>query len=121
MLCVVVTAVLFGTAGDVARFAAAMGLWLLLAAMVTTLMLFLSAAFDSQAAAAGTGLGGFAALAVLSAFPITRDWSPAGLLASAAPLMRNESFALAWPLLVTAVLAAGFVALAVVVFRRKEL
>ena len=120
-LCAAVTIGLFGTTSDIAAFAAAFGLWLFVAAMTTTLMLFLSAALDSQAAAAGAGLGVFVTLSVLTAFPLTRDATPAGLMAAAAPRLEHHSVALAWPVTTTVVLAVAFVAVAVMAFRRKEL
>jgi ABC-2 type transport system permease protein len=121
LVCVAATIALFGTTSGLRAFAAAFGLWLVVAAMTTTMMLFFSGAFDSQAAAAGAGLGVFITLSVLTAFPVTRDATPAGLLAVATPLLRHESVTLAVPLVLGAAIAVAFVPLAAWTFGRKEL
>ena len=59
-LCIVVTILLFDTA-HIAAFLESVALWLALAAMFVCLMVFLSAALDRQAAAAGAGLAVYAA------------------------------------------------------------
>ena len=60
-LCIVVTILLFDTA-HIAAFLESVALWLALAAMFVCLMVFLSAALDRQAAAAGAGLAVYAAI-----------------------------------------------------------
>jgi ABC-2 type transport system permease protein len=119
-LCIVTTLLLFD-AGLIGRFVVSVGLWLVLAALFVTLMVFLSAAMDRQAPAAGTGVGVYVALFALTGFPIVRDHTPAGLLAANDALLRGRHVALAWPLATTALLAVACVVAAVVAFRRKEL
>jgi len=119
-LCVVVTVVVFD-AGYIGRFVLSVLLWLALAAMFATLMVFLSAAMDRQAPAAGAGIAVYVALFVLTGFPAVRDRTPAGLLAANDALLKGRHVALAAPLATTLVLAVLFVGAAVVAFRRKEL
>jgi|GEM_PF-4535490 len=97
------------------------GIGAALAAMFATLMVFLSAAMDRQAPAAGAGIAVYVALFVLTGFPAVRDRTPAGLLAANDALLKGRHVALAAPLATTLVLAVLFVGAAVVAFRRKEL
>jgi ABC-2 type transport system permease protein len=119
-LCVAVTVALFDSAHVVA-FLESVGVWLALAAMFVCLMVFLSAALDRQAAAAGAGLAVYAALFTLTAFPAVRDRSPAGLFAANDALLKGRDVALAQPLVATALLAVVFLLAAAWIFRRKEL
>jgi ABC-2 type transport system permease protein len=119
-LCIVTTILLFDTT-LISEFIASVAVWLVLAAMFTTLMILLSAATNRQAPAAGAGIGAYVAVFVLTGFPILRDHSPAGLLAANDAILKGKDAALAWPLISTAVLGVLFLAGAVVVFRRKEL
>jgi ABC-2 type transport system permease protein len=119
-LCVVVTIALFD-ATLIGRFVVSVLVWLALAAMFVTLMVFLSAAMDRQAPAAGAGIAVYVALFVLTGFPAARDRTPAGLLAANDALLKGRDVALALPLATTLLLVAAFVVAAVVAFRRKEL
>jgi ABC-2 type transport system permease protein len=119
-LCIAVTILLFDTA-HVSAFLESVALWLALAAMFVCLMVFLSAALDRQAAAAGAGLAVYAALFALTAFPVARDRSPAGLLAANDALLKGREATLAMPLVATLVLAVVFMIAAAWIFRRKEL
>jgi ABC-2 type transport system permease protein len=119
-LCVVVTVAIFDAA-HIDRFVVSVLAWLALAAMFATLMVFLSAAMDRQAPAAGAGIAVYVALFVLTGFPAVRDRTPAGLLAANDALLKGRHVALAVPLATTLALAVIFVVAAVVAFRRKEL
>jgi ABC-2 type transport system permease protein len=119
-LCIAVTLLLFDTA-YISAFLESVALWLVLAAMFVCLMVFLSAALDRQAAAAGAGLAVYAALFAMTAFPLLRDRSPAGLLASSDALLKGRDAALAQPVIATLVLAVIFLLAAAWAFRRKEL
>jgi ABC-2 type transport system permease protein len=119
-LCIVVTILLFDTA-HIAMFLESVALWLALAAMFVCLMVFLSAALDRQAAAAGAGLAVYAAVFAMTGFPLLRDRSPAGLLGANDALLKGREAALAMPLVATLVLAVIFVLAAAWAFRRKEL
>ena len=119
-LCIAVTFLLFDTA-HVSAFLESVALWLALAAMFVCLMVLLSAALDRQAAAAGAGLAVYAALFALTGFPVVRDRSPAGLLATNDALLKGRAATLAMPLVASLVFAVIFVIAAAFVFRRKEL
>ena len=119
-LCVAVTIALFDTSHIVA-FVQSVAVWLALAAMVVCLMVWLSAALDRQAAAAGGGIAVYAALFALSGFPALRDWTPAGIFTASTALLKGEDVPLAQPIAVTLILAVVFLLLAAWSFRRKEL
>jgi ABC-2 type transport system permease protein len=119
-LCIAVTLVLFD-ASHIGAFVQSVAMWLALAAMFVCLMVYLSAALDRQAAAAGAGLGVYAAFFALTGFPIVRDNSPAGLFAASDALLKARDAALATPIAVTLALALVFVVAAAWSFRRKEL
>ena len=120
VLCVVVTIVLFDAA-HIGAFVESVALWLVLASMFVCLMVFLSAALDRQAAAAGAGLAVYAAFFAMTGFPLLRDASPAGLLASNDALLKGRDAALAQPVFATILLAVVFLLAAAWAFRRKEL
>jgi ABC-2 type transport system permease protein len=119
-LCILVTIALFDTTHIVA-FVESVGVWLALAAMFVCLMIWLSAAMDKQAAAAGAGIGVYAALFALTGFPALRDWTPAGVFTANVALLKGKDATLAQPIAVTLVLAVVFLLLAAWSFRRKEL
>jgi hypothetical protein len=119
-LCSLVTVGLFDTAHIVALFQS-VAVWLALAAMFVCLMVWLSAALDRQAAAAGAGIAVYVALFVLTGFPALRDWTPAGVFTANTALIKGEDVSLARPIAVTLVLAVVFLLLAAWSFRRKEL
>jgi ABC-2 type transport system permease protein len=119
-LCIAVTILLFDTA-HIAAFLESVALWLALAAMFVCLMVFLSAALDRQAAAAGAGLAVYAAIFAMTGFPLLRDRSPAGLLAANDAVLKGRDAVLAQPLGATLVLAVVFLIAAAWAFRRKEL
>jgi ABC-2 type transport system permease protein len=119
-LCVAVTVVLFDTS-HIAAFLESVAVWLALAAMFVCLMVWLSAALDKMAAAAGAGIAVYAVVFALTGFPLVRDWSPAGILAANDAILRDKDVALAQPIAVTLILAVVFLFLAAWSFRRKEL
>jgi ABC-2 type transport system permease protein len=119
-LCVAVTIALFD-ASHVVPFVESVGVWLALAAMLVCLMIWLSAALEKQAAAAGGGLAVYASLFALTGFPAVRAWTPAGILAANDALLKGEDVALGRPVAVTLLLALVFLVLAAWSFRHKEL
>ena len=120
ILCIAGTVVLFDTS-HIAAFLESVAVWLALAAMFVCLMVWLSAALDKMAAAAGAGIAVYAVVFALTGFPLVRDWSPAGILAANDAILRGKDVALAQPIAVTLVLAVVFLLLAAWSFRRKEL
>ena len=120
LVCILVTTAIFD-GRHIDAFVASVALWLVLAAMFTTLMLLLSAAMKGQAPAAGAGIGVYVSLFVLTGFPVIRDHSPAGILAASDALLRGRDVALAWPVTITLALAGAFLYAAVRVFARREL
>jgi len=120
VLCIAVTIALFDST-HITAFLESVALWLVLAAMFVCLMVFLSAALDRQAAAAGSGLAVYAALFAMTGFPLLRDASPAGLLAANDALLKGRDAALAQPVFATLFLAVVFLLAAAWAFRHKEL
>ncbi len=119
-LCIAVTIALFDTS-RIVPFVESVVVWLALAAMFVCLMIWLSAALDKQAAAAGSGIAVFAALFALTGFPAIRAWTPAGIVAANDALLKGKDAPIAQPVTVTLVLAVIFLLLAAWSFRRKEL
>ncbi len=122
-----VTGLLFGGAAggpDLGTLLGATAVWIVLATVLIAMSLLSSAAFDAMAAAAGIGIGTFFLLAVAGMAPRLAEFTPAGLLpassaiATGAPL---EATAIWWPVTTGVVLAAVLLAIAVLVFRRKDL
>ena len=93
----------------------------------TTPLLFLAAMtalstlLDSQAGAAGVGLGVYVALSVAGLWKPLATYSPVALVAAPSSIVSGETVALGWPIATTALLAVALVALAAWSFGRKEL
>jgi ABC-2 type transport system permease protein len=104
-----------------APLAGATGAWLVLALAFLALMLALSAAIDSQAGAAGLGFLGFIAVSIALLWAPAVKYSPAGLMGAPTELVMGESASLGWPVATTLALTALLVAVAVAVFRRREM
>lgn len=119
-ICVAVTVALFDTS-HIVGLLESVAVWLALAAMFVCLMVWLSAALDRQAAAAGAGIAVYVALFALTGFPALREWTPAGVFTANTALLKGEDVPLAQPIAVTLILAVVFLLLAAWSFRRKEL
>ena len=119
-LCIATTVALFGT-GSIGPFVEAVVLWLVFATMILLLMIMLSAAMRSQAPAIGAGIGLWIALLFLTGFPLLRDHSPAGLMASNDAALRGRDVALLWPIATSVLAGLVFVAAAVWFMGRREL
>ena len=120
LVCWGATMITFGKA-PLGPLAAALGLWAVLAVLFTAFMVLISAAMNSQAGASGIGLGAFAVLAILSAWGITRDYTPAGLFGAISQAAGGEPVKVLWPLATAVVLTGVLLDLAVHVFRRREI
>ncbi len=127
-----VTRVVFGGAGDgggvgggdLGAVLGATGLWVVLATVLISVSLLASATFDAMAAAAGVGVGTFFVLALAGVAPRLAEFTPAGLLPAAAAVATGtppEAATLWWPVATGLGVSVVLVALAVVVFRRREL
>lgn len=110
--------------GDLAAVLGATGLWVVLATVLITVSLLASATFDAMAAAAGIGVGTFFLLALAGVAPRLAEFTPAGLLPVAATVATGtplDALALWWPVATGLGVSVVLVAVAVVVFRRREL
>ncbi len=115
------TAALFGSA-DVVPLLRATGVWLVLAMLFVAVMIALSAALGSTAAAAGVGLGVLVALSLLSLWGPAARYSPAGLPGLVGTLATGATTAdVAWPLVTGGCAVAACLALAVLAVRRMPL
>jgi ABC-2 type transport system permease protein len=114
------TAVFFTNAPAGPLFAGA-GAWLAFGIMFLALMILLSVVFNSQAAAAGIGLGVYALLSAGSLWKPLGTYSPSALVGGPATLAMGSEFAAGWPVATTLLATAAFVFLAMAVFRKKEL
>lgn len=111
-------------AGGLGPLLGATALWVVLATLLIAVSLLASAAFDAMAAAAGVGVGAFFLLAVSGAAPRLAEFTPAGLLPAAVAVASGtppEGAALWWPVATGVGASVVLVAVAVGVFRRREL
>lgn len=110
--------------GDLGAVLGATGLWVALATVLITVSLLASATFDAMATAAGIGVGTFFLLALAGVAPRLAEFTPAGLLPAAAAVAAGtppEAAALWWPVGSGLSVSVLLVAVAVAVFRRREL
>ena len=114
------TALMFGTAPAGALFAAA-GAWLVLGILFVCAMTLLSVLVDSQAGAAGIGLGFYALVSISAIWEPVGKYSPAALAGQPMAIAAGQAVDVTWPIATSAALAVAFVALAAWAFRRKEL
>ena len=110
----------FGEA-PIAPLASATGAWVVLGIAFVALMELLSAAIDSQAGAAGIGLGAYIVASVAAMWGPALRYSPAGLTSAPTSLITGKAVALAWPIGTGVVLAVVLVLATIKVFRRREL
>lgn len=110
----------FGEA-PLAPLASATGAWLVLGIVFVALMELLSSAIDSQAGAAGIGLGAYILASVAAMWGPALRYSPAGLTTAPTALASGETVALAWPIATGVLLAAALMLATIAVFRRREL
>lgn len=115
-----VTRLVFGKAPGAPLWSSAMA-WLAFGVLFIALMTLLSSLIDSQAGAAGVGLGLFVVLSVAGSWKPLARYSPAGLVGQPALLAAGKESAILWPVVTSLALAVLLVAAAVMVFRTKEL
>ncbi|MBS3974163.1 MAG: ABC transporter permease subunit [Actinobacteria bacterium] len=120
-LCAGVTAIMFDTS-LLAEFAAMVGVWYVLAAFLVALMMLFSVLLKSQAGAAGAGIAVFFAMSILSIWHVARDYSPAGLIGLGDRIVLGQpDLSIAWPVATSITATVVLVALAALVFQRREL
>lgn len=95
--------------------------WLVLALFFLALMALLSVLFDSQAAAAGIGIGVFAALSISALWPPMALFSPAALISAPMIITSGKDYPVALPIMVTAAATVVLVYAAAEAFRLKEI
>lgn len=113
------TAAMFGAAPS-AELWEATGVWALSAALLVGVTALASSAMPTLAAV-GVGVAAWLLLPVAAIWKPFADRSPAGLLGAPGAIVAGHQLALAWPTLTTAVAAVVLVAVACVVFSRREL
>ncbi len=106
------TALLFDVEG-LGQFAGATALWLVLALTFVSVMALMSVAINSQAGAAGAGLGVYLVVAILSGWGPARDNTLAGLYTAGDRLVMGDDPTLLWPVATAVGLSLLCVALAV--------
>ncbi len=115
-----ITQVVFGIAPGGPLWQASLA-WLAFALFFLGAMTFFSVVLNSQAGAAGLGVGLFAVLALASMFPLMTLLTPAGLVAAPAAIAAGTDFPSVWAVMTTLAGAVGFVAGAAALFARQEL
>lgn len=118
--CAAGTRVLFGPT-PLAGFAAAVAVWCVFGVLLQAAMILASTWWDSQAVAAGAGLGLFAVLALVGSWRPGRDNTPAGLQPAAWELLAGRPVALAWPVSTGLGATVLLVWAAAAALRRREL
>lgn len=94
------------------------GVWLVFAAMLIAVVLALSSALSSSAAASGLGLVTYVVVLVLGLWGPARDYSPAGLSSAMSSLAAGTDTNVLWPVLTGVVVTIVALVLAVASARR---
>jgi ABC-2 type transport system permease protein len=117
--CVALTAALLGR-GPAAAMLGAACLWLVYAALMLSAMTLLSVLLAHPAAAAGAGIGVYAALTILAQFELTSRVTPAGLTVAGQALLQGDP--VHWLVPAVSAVAAAALCLVVAVWRfdRRE-
>jgi len=115
-----VTALVFGTAPGGSLWLASLA-WLGLGVLFLGIMTLLSTLLDSQAGAAGIGLGVFALMSIAAMWEPLGKYSPAALGGQSMMLAAGKDAAILWPVVTSLVLAVVLVLVAAMAFRTKEL
>lgn len=104
-----------------AELARATGVWLVFALLFVAFLELLSASMDSQSAAVGLGFGAYALLGIGALWEPALRYSPCGLLGAPTEIVTGAAESVLWPVVASLVLAFALVALAVAIFRCREL
>lgn len=95
--------------------------WLVFALFLTSVVILLSASFDSWAAASGGGIAVFFLLAILSIWAPALRYTPVGLMGVPADILAGHTVEWIGPTLITLGLTVACMAAAAFVFSRREL
>ena len=114
------TAVAFGTAPGSALWSSAL-VSLVLGELFIAVMTLLSTVIGSNAGAAGAGIGTYALLSIAGIWKPLARYSPAGLGNDATALAAGTATDVLWPVVTSLALMVALVALAAVLYRRKDL
>jgi ABC-2 type transport system permease protein len=114
------TAAVFRKAPGSALWSSAL-VWLVFGVLFIALMTLLSVLIGSAAGAAGAGLGTYALVSIAAIWKPLGTYSPAALATQPASLAAGKDVAILWPVLTSLLLAAVFVVLATLAFRRRDL
>ena len=101
--------------------AQATGAWLAWGLMLLAIMTVLSVALNSQAGAAGAGLGVFLVLGIAGLWGPALDYSAAGLIGAPTEIVMGQGGELLWPILAAGLKGALALAGAAWLFSHKEL
>lgn len=118
-----VTTVVFGPA-PLGPLLGATAIWVVLAVVLISAALLASVAFDAFAGAAGIGIGVFFLLALLGIVPQLAEYTPAGLIPltnAIAAGTQDPDQTLWWPVASGVLCASVLLAVAALMFRRREL
>lgn len=115
-----VTALMFGEAPGRPLWASAVA-WLVFGVLFIAIMTLLSTVIESQAGAAGIGLAVFALVSASALWEPLGKYSPAALAGQPSMLAVGKGSAILWPVVTSLALAIALVALAAMLFRRREL
>lgn len=119
-VCLGVTSMMFAGA-LFAPLVTAVGVWLLIAAVLIVVMTLFSAAFRSRGAASGAGLFFYFAILLLSIWGPATRYTFVGLVPALGDALRGHALSLGWPV-ATAIAAIVISAMgAVWIFERQEL
>lgn len=114
------TALVFGVAPAGPLWQASLS-WLVLAWFFLAVMSALSVFIDSQAGAAGVGIGVWAALALAALSPTMVLFSPAGLIVSPSAVAQGAPFPSVWPVITSIAASVALAGAAAWGFGTKEL
>lgn len=115
-----VTFAVFGDA-PVRVLAEATGVYLVTAVMFLAMMTLFSVLVNSQAGAAGLGLGFFLVVSIASLWGPALQYSPAGLISAPTELLLGRAGELIWPLVSAGAVSLVAVGAGALAFTRKEL
>lgn len=119
-ICLAVTRMLFPPL-SLTPLVGAVGVWLVSAALLISVMTFCSVAFPSRGAAAGAGLGYLFASLLVSIWPPAVHYTFVGLSDRVSKVLGSNPVELGWPIATAVIAGIAFTAAAAWLFERQEL